>query len=275
MAIQFRPTLILGLGGSGTFVARRLKKRMLRLVQGEIPPSIQILAFDTDGQRPLAMLDELSNAEFHRISDFQGDNYVTQAALAQNPEIASFWKYRRLAPGLVRDGARQRPPVGRLAFFVHFERIRRQISDAIQKMFQRTGDYAPPPNVNAVDVYVLGSTCGGTGAGMFFDAALLARQLVIDGTREAILQGHVFLPSCFEGNQSDTLSLQTNAYAFLKTMESLQRGPIPSVRYPSRMLSGVPRALFSRVHLLTGVNTAGIRSEDLQAIFQCSSATGS
>jgi hypothetical protein len=260
--------LILGLGGSGTFVARRLKKRLLRLVEGEIPPSIQILAFDTDGQRPLAMLDELSNPEFHRISDFQGDNYVTQAALVQNPEIAAFWRYRRLAPGLVRDGARQRPPVGRLAFFVHFDRIKKQISDAIQRMFQRSGDYAPPPNVNAVDVYVIGSSCGGTGAGMFFDTALLARQLVVDGTREAILQGHVFLPSCFEGNQADTLSLQTNAYAFLKTMEALQRGPVPAVRCPSRTLSGVPRALFSRVHILTGVNTAGIRSEDLQTIFE-------
>lgn len=266
--IQFRPTLILGLGGSGTFVARRLKKRMIRLVEGEIPPSIQILAFDTDGQRPVAMLDELSNAEFHRISDFQGDNYVTQSALAQNPEIAAFWRYRSLAPGLVRDGARQRPPVGRLAFFVHFDRIKKQISDAIQKIFQRTPDYAPPPNVNAVDVYVIGSSCGGTGAGMFFDTALLARQLVVDSTREAILQAHVFLPSCFEGNQADTLSLQTNAYAFLKTMEALQCGPVPSIRYPSRTVSGVPRALFSRVHILAGVNTAGIRSEVLQSVFE-------
>ena len=70
--MEFRPTLIIGLGGSGTFVARRLKKRLYRLVDGEIPPSIQILAFDTDRQSPHPLLGELSTAEFHWVSDFPG-----------------------------------------------------------------------------------------------------------------------------------------------------------------------------------------------------------
>jgi hypothetical protein len=90
--MQFRPTLIIGLGGSGTFVARRLKKRFFRLVE-ELPPSIQILAFDTDRQSPHPLLDELTNLEFHWISDFQGDNYVSKSALTNQPALKDWWKY--------------------------------------------------------------------------------------------------------------------------------------------------------------------------------------
>jgi len=266
--IQFRPTLIVGLGGSGTFVTRRVKKRLMRLVEGELPPSSQILAFDTDVQRELPMLDLLSPTEFHRISDFNGDERVTPSALARDPEIAAFWKYRQLRPGYVRDGAKQRPPVGRLAFFVHCRRIAAQMQNAITRMFQRTSSYAPPPNVAAVDVYLIGSSCGGTGAGMFFDAALLARHLVKDSTRTPMLQAHVLLPSCFTGNQVNLESLQTNAYAFLKTLEAVQSGPVPAVDYPSVRIDGVQGALFRRVHLLSGVDMAGVRAQDLQAIFE-------
>jgi hypothetical protein len=265
---QFRPTLILGLGGSGTFVARRLKKRLQRVVDIEIPPSIQVLAFDTDQQKPLAMLEELPPTEFHRVSDFQGDNYVTPSALRKNVEIGAFWRYRRLTPGWVRDGARQLPPVGRLAFFVNFARIRKQIEDAIQRMFQRTPRHSPPPDVNAVDLYVVGSCCGGTGAGMFFDVAVLAQQLITRDAREAVLQAHVLLPSCFERSQANLGSLQTNGYAFLKTMEAIQSGGCPAVSYPGISVPAAQKPLFSRVHLIGGVDRSGTRFEDSQSVFE-------
>jgi hypothetical protein len=266
--MQFRPTLIIGLGGSGTFVARRLKKRLFRLVENDIPPSIQILAFDTDRQSPHPLLDELSNLEFHWISDFQGDNFVSRAALSNQPALRDWWKYGRLAPGFVRDGAKQKPPVGRLAFFVKFAVIEKQIRDGVQRMFQRTPTYIPPANVNSVDVYVIGSSCGGTGAGMFFDIAILARDLINNAVREAVLQAHVFLPSCFESTAADVHSLQTNSFAFFKTVEAMQSDSLPPVRYPSRTINSAAKSLFSRVHLLGSVNTAGIKLEDSQDIFE-------
>lgn len=265
--MQFRPTLIIGLGGSGTFVARRLKKRFFRLVE-EIPPSIQILAFDTDRQSPHPLLDELTNLEFHWISDFQGDNYVSKAALTNQPALKDWWKYGRLAPGFVRDGAKQKPPVGRLAFFVKFSAIEKQLRDSVQRMFQRTSSYTPPANVNSVDLYVVGSSCGGTGAGMFFDIAILARDIINSAVREAVLQSHVFLPSCFEGTPADMRSLQTNSFAFFRTMEVMQSDSLPALRYPSRAIESPAKSLFNRVHLLGSINTAGIKLEEDQDIFE-------
>ena len=266
--MEFRPTLVIGLGGSGTFVARRLKKRLFRLVESDIPPSIQLLAFDTDRQSPHPLLDELSPHEFNYVSDFQGDNFVSRDALSRQPALKEWWKYSRLAPGFVRDGAKQKPPVGRLAFFVKFDSIEKTILDCVQRMFQKTPRYTPPPNVNSVDLYVIGSSCGGTGSGMFFDVAVLARDLIGKAGREAVLQSHVFLPSCFEHTSADRRSLQTNSFAFFKTMETMQSDSLPPVKYPRRAINSAAKSLFSRVHLLSSVNTAGVSVEDAQDIFE-------
>lgn len=176
--MRFRPTLIIGLGGSGTFVVRRLKKRLRRLVQGDVPAAVQLLAFDTDAQKSDEHLEELTPSEFHRLSNFNGNFYVTATAKAQNPAIAQFWHYPNLMPGFIQDGAKQRPPVGRLALFVRFDEVVRQISDAVARMFISVPGYTPPPNIGSVDVYVIGSSCGGTGAGMFFDIANISRYII-------------------------------------------------------------------------------------------------
>jgi hypothetical protein len=266
--ITFRPTLVIGLGGSGSFVVRRLKKRFRRLVQADLPPSVQLLAFDTDAQKPLELLEELTKAEFFRLSNFNGGNFTSRAALAANPAIAVWWKFQRLTPGFVQDGANQRPPVGRLAFFVKFTTVHNQIEAAIQRMFQPVGEYIPPQNINAVDVYIVGSSCGGTGAGMFFDMAVLSRYLVTRTAREAILQGHAFLPSCFEGTPTPQVSLQTNALAFLRTMEGMQAITVPEVTYPGFQTQEMAAPLFSRVHLISGVDVTGVRAVDLQGVFE-------
>lgn len=266
--MQFRPTLIIGLGGSGTFVVRRLKKRLRRLVQGEVPPAVQLLAFDTDAQKYDEHLEELAPSEFHRLSNFPGNVYVTAAARAQNPAIAQFWQYTNLVPGFIQDGANQRPPVGRLALFVRFDEVVRQISDSVARMFHSAPGYTPPPNIRSVDVYIIGSSCGGTGAGMFFDIANLSRHLIAQSALEAILQGHVFLPSCFSGTQVALRSIQTNACAFLRTMEVMQSDPLPAIQYPGLKTMEYPAPLFRRVHLISSVDVTGIRVGEVQDVFE-------
>jgi hypothetical protein len=266
--VQFRPTLIIGLGGSGTFVVRRLKKRLRRLVQGDVPPAVQLLAFDTDSQKADENLEELTPSEFHRLSNFPGNVYVTAAAKAQNPAIAQFWQYKNLVPDFIQDGAKQRPPVGRLALFVRFDDVVRQISDAVTRMFRSVPGYTPPPNIGSVDVYIIGSSCGGTGAGMFFDIANLSRHEIAKSNRETILQGHVFLPSCFAGTQVALRSIQTNACAFLRTMEVMQSDALPAIQYPGLKTLEYPAPLFRRVHLISSVDVTGIRAGEVQDVFE-------
>src|SRR4051794_6013868 len=152
--MQFRPTLVIGLGGSGTYIVRRLKKRLRRILQGELPPSIQLLAFDTDQQNADESLEDLPAQEFHRLSNFQGDNWVSAGAKSQNPAIAQFWQYSSLHPGFINDGARQRPPIGRLALFAKFDELSRQITGSVDRMFRITPTYTPAPNIHEVDTYV-------------------------------------------------------------------------------------------------------------------------
>ena len=122
---MIRPTLIVGLGGSGTWVVRRLKRRIEgRLSAGDaaITPALQLLAFDTDRQKESPTLGELEKSEFCLMDNFNGDEVVSRENLENFPAIREFWKYRTLSPGFVQDGAQQRPPVGRLALFLHFDR---------------------------------------------------------------------------------------------------------------------------------------------------------
>ena len=62
---MIRPTLIVGLGGSGAWVVRRLKRRIEgRLSAGDaaITPALQLLALDTDRQKESPTLGELDGS---------------------------------------------------------------------------------------------------------------------------------------------------------------------------------------------------------------------
>lgn len=264
----FRPTLIIGLGGSGTFVVRRLKKRLQRVIEGEIPQAIQLLAIDTDGQRSVPTLDELGKSEFLRIDDFAADGVVSSAKLPSFPEIASWWKFKQLSPGFVSDGAKQRPPVGRLAFFVKFEKFHKHLSNAVQRMFQMSGSGYPTTTEKKVDIHIVGSSCGGTGAGIFFDTALLAQHLINTSGRTPIAHANVFLPSCFQDSVGNLDSLHANASIFLRALEGAQRSGFPQIAYRTLTASGVDGHLFERVFLVSGRNAEGFGFPDLQHIYE-------
>jgi hypothetical protein len=269
--MQIRPTLVIGIGGSGTWVVRRLKKRLNRSVGAVIPPALQLLALDTDDQQESTELSILERNEFYLLNNFLADAVVSSHVLAQQPNVQRWWRYEQLLPGFIKDGAQQRPPVGRLALFYYSKRVWGAVQTAIRSMFIPTPDYQPI-ETNAIDIYVVGSSCGGTGAGMFFDIVAMAKEAVIRSGCDPLTNACIFLPSCFHGTVSNEAGLHANAHLFLRSLENLQREEWPPTLYgmtanDTFQVGPHAKPLLKRVHLISAVDVHGVISE-LQAIFE-------
>ncbi|MBI3896454.1 MAG: hypothetical protein HY313_11045 [Acidobacteria bacterium] len=146
------------------------------------------------------------------------------------------------------------------------------LQSAVRTMFTPTADYQPIQN-NAIDIYIVGSSCGGTGAGMFFDNAAMAKQAVINSGRDPLTNACVFLPSCFQGTVINETGLHANAHLFLRSLEYLQREEWPTTPYgmtanDTFQVGPIARPLLKRVHLVSAVDVQGVVSAELQGIYE-------
>jgi len=197
---RVQPALIIGTGGSGIEVLRRFKRRFREVYPNT--PYVQMLGIDTAPQEILGReAPELDPDEWLYASEFRMDFYVGPDYLDLNPEIRDWWRgYERLPLKVVRSGAGQKRPVGRLALFVHFKDVVQRIKAQVQNLFHTAVfDELPDEYRKSVNLYILSSTCGGTGTGQFIDLAYIARN-AIQAVRPGInvhARGLFFLPSVF------------------------------------------------------------------------------
>ena len=240
---RIQPALIIGTGGSGIEVLRRFKRRF-REVYPETP-YVQLLGIDTAPQESLGReAPELDRDEFLYASDFRMDFYVGPNYLSRHPEIRDWWRgYDRLPLKQVKSGAGQKRPVGRLALFVHYDAVVQRIRAQVQKLFRaEVFDGLPDHYRKSVNLYILSSTCGGTGTGQFIDLAYIARH-TIQGVRPGInvnARGLFFLPSVFLETQTvppqNGGRLRANAFGALTELDYvMHRGTTPKdLRLPNK-----------------------------------------
>lgn len=124
----------------------------------------------------------------------------------------------------IENGASGIRPIGRLAFFHNYRKIR----DLLQSAEARTRGHERKllekrlvlePGLN---IFVVGSLCGGTGSGIFLDVAYCLRNLY--KTIEYQLKGYLVIsPELF----GDTPSMRANTYAALKELNYYATGNTP------------------------------------------------
>jgi predicted house-cleaning noncanonical NTP pyrophosphatase (MazG superfamily) len=255
--VEVAPTLVIGLGGSGTWTARRLKK-LMRQRYGIIP-LIRFLFVDCD-QDAFTSQPELA--------DVQDDEKV--ALFIRNPEriwqevqegIGERAKWRDWLPeqlnvGILRHaiGAGGIRPVGRFALFASLQEVWERLTSALreilaieQQLRTTLRDQAERVTVRYSEprIYIVGSLCGGTGSSLFLDIAVLVRHCLrqIAPDAQPSILGVFFLPSAFAGeptlrsNIAFLSILKANGYAALKELEhfcngeALQSQPF-TFRYP-------------------------------------------
>jgi Tubulin like len=259
--VVFRPTVVIGLGGTGHGALLKLKKRFID-AYGSVPPIVRFLSIDTtENAEGTAQPDAKSEGQLdhHELFVLQVGN---PAGLVNgtNPHIDEWWPDSIPTQSIIA-GAGQVRARGRLALFARasdvFGRIRRAVDDVrnIRNQKQMYSDQFQVSTRAGVEVHIVGSLAGGTGSGTFLDVAFMARD-VVGSDEQSNFTGVFLLPGLFT-RYAGTQLVKPNAYGALKEIEALStmKGGF-SVDYGSRRVD-VNRPPFDVIYLVDSINEQG------------------
>ncbi|HIE51539.1 MAG TPA: hypothetical protein EYP85_07240 [Armatimonadetes bacterium] len=276
--IQFRPSLIIGLGGTGKEVVLDLKERFVRNF-GEELSLVRFLVFDTTLATEDREVEEegrsvqLSPIEFVYLGNIDANDIVEN--LRSFPSIRR-WFPQNLRPGVIDRGAAMVRAIGRLALFWKVHEVSNALDAAVRHLMRLAniplgGGAAAAAQEQGLNIFVVTSVCGGTGGGMFLDVAYLVRdtlrQVGLLGVSK--VTGALVLPGAFP-RVADPYNLQANAYAALKELDYFMENAAFRCQYsetPPRIVD-LRRRPFDICYLLDTINENRRKLEDVRGVAQ-------
>ena len=267
---QMRPTLLIGLGGTGQKVLVQLKARFIRNY-GSVPRPVEFLAFDTDqGVEETAVMGErvrlTPGTELHNIGNVETAEIVQH--LSRYPAMAAWMSEdkEKFPIRAVTMGAQQVRPLGRLAFFWHVGEIYNTLLSAVSRLTHLELE----AEKRGINVFIVTSVCGGTGSGIFLDMAYLVRHVVnqsnIRGS-SCYINGILALPSVFP--TVDPQGIESNAFAALAELDYLMDKPSWAVDYGNPRVTGInfqAQRPFNICYLIDSRNENGQGLQGLEEI---------
>jgi hypothetical protein len=259
--VVFRPTVVLGLGGTGFGAVLKLKRRFID-AYGSVPPIIRFLTIDTTENTEHSE----KSSDGTLVSLEPNEQYVLSIANptglvnGTNEHIDQWWP-RNIPINAIVAGAGQVRARGRLALFAKsvdiFGRIRKAIDDVtlIKSTKRMYAERFHVSNRGGVEIYIVGSLGGGTGSGIFLDAAFISRSFL---DSESNITGVLVLPRIFQGLPGVQL-VKPNAYAALKEIErfaTMEQRDQFAIDYGTHNVE-VKQPPFDLLYLIDGVNEAG------------------
>ncbi|MBI1329141.1 MAG: hypothetical protein GC166_04460 [Alphaproteobacteria bacterium] len=290
---RVRPTLFIGLGGTGAAILTALRRRILqrqwgghRLESLDDFKVASFLYFDTYAgqakdqetrtsdkdddkdkpQDPIAPLVTLREADCIQ-SGLDPSKYLKRdpirgtAELDSYPYVKAWLPAEELSSINLEEGAGQIRAMSRLLFFDRIRDINSQISSRVRQLRNNLSDtellrYLGLETTGKVNVKIIGSAAGGTGSGAFIDAGYLAKALKDPPPEEVSL--YLVLGGAFSGQGPRVLA---NTYAALAEIEyslKLRYGDRPFVdTWDGTLEPSTPRP-YDRLYLFDSSNTAGV-----------------
>lgn len=259
--VVFRPTVIVGLGGTGHGAILKLKRRFIDMY-GSVPPIIRFLSIDTAENVDYG---ETAN-DGSTVTIEPHERYVMSVAnpsalLNSSNEHINKWWISNIPATAITAGAGQVRARGRLALFANsrniFAVMRTAIDDVIQAKGtrQRFKETFGVSDRGGIDVYIVNGLSGGTGGGIFLDVAFIARSII---DSQSNITGVFVLPGIFR-NLPGTALIKSNAYGALKEIERFSKmtpGDSFTIDYGIHQLE-VTRPPFDMIYLMDNVNEKG------------------
>ena len=292
--VSIRPTVLIGLGGTGKEVLRRLRRMFYEKYRMAGLPVMEYLWFDTDIRNIDIMMNKTDLLD--RRIDFSPTEKIDGSVMPQ--ELEGYRKNKGLYPHIwswfpealdslpsnaIIQGAGQIRPCGRLAFFHHYAKLREEIqkkadrvqtSEAGSEMKRKFPGY--DVDSNNLEIVLVTSIAGGTGSGSFVDMGFLCRDLFPN----AVCTAYLVLPSVFDGVVGGARqATRANGFAALKELEHYMQPHFDAQDTGESHFTQhkfewdgrehrVPAPPFSTVYLLDDRNLAGVRIEDFTDVFQ-------
>lgn len=213
---SYRPTIVIGIGGTGEKVVRRLKRLLRRYYQDEEMDIFQFIVFDTAAQEVPEGEEPLDAGEFVHLGAFDAADMIRH--LGENQYVARWWPggvQRPYRPAFSGTGANRVRAVGRLVLYTYMgsviiPRLNTKIDRAIEINAQHG------LGATSIKFYIVSSLAGGTGSGMVIDLAYVARMLGLRRQPTAYVTGilvtdDAFLPKGQTANTAAEFSANTMA----------------------------------------------------------------
>lgn len=264
MATKLRRCLYIGLGGTGMSALLHTKKMFAETYGGKIPPMIGFLGIDTDQQAYNKTLD----SKYGKIilSPFEQMSIATRDAMAiySRQKDKFSWVPEENEQAIISMkgvGAGQVRTNGRLALIINHNRVRTALSNVLNRIQDASNITNPDFGLigNDVEVHMVFSISGGTGAGTFLDMAYLVKEMV----QGAKITAYAVLADVFETmmpNSPAMADVRPNAYGSLKDLDWLMHLTPSSqpvkVDYLDRVLTFSERP-FNSVMLIDNKNENG------------------
>lgn len=250
-----RPAIVIGLGGTGQWVLTFLKKELLEIGGGVLPPGVKLLSFDTTtrttaetGQTSKRDKEEDIRAGAVRLVEGKefipiGDNIgalASEIASGRYPHLQWFPAksfLSKLPPAAfnTKEGSGQIRHMGRISIFRDLAAINR--SEVLSRLRAAMQDLqAKVSRDMQLEIIIVGSLAGGTGAGMLVDMALLVRaQAAKMVANNYVVRGFFVLPRAFTaGGLGEGRDMLARSFA---AWRELDRFMIVSERFGLRQIN--------------------------------------
>ncbi|HCE29927.1 MAG TPA: hypothetical protein DET46_15615 [Comamonadaceae bacterium] len=297
-SIDLRPTLFIGVGGTGMEVLMRVRRRILNTLWGGSGtrsrvdsladfPIAQFIQFDLDSgavidsgraQAEDLQFDQVKFSDEDKIVEsFDMDKYSRDDdALERYPHIKDWLS---LTPKKIRElgidpakGAGQIRAISRLYFFDKYVKVRDKIRLKLKNLKaglsheRQLNQLGLKMESSKFRIVVVGSVAGGTGSGAFLDMGLLARWLAKTEVGSADVELMLFLPTGFAGANKDRT--EANGYAALMELESAMMGNKGYLgRWDAYDQPELPREPYNEVYLIDSGNLAQQHTKDVTDVY--------
>jgi len=257
---QVRPTLIVGLGGTGHRVLVHIKALALQSWGLErVEHVLKFLVFDT-ARESLVVTDDGEPVTLELGTEFIDIGQTPVPKIKRNLDRQTVIQERlggvmaSLPPAVLRNGAKQLRPLGLLAFLWRYTEVEEHLRSAIWSLADRQRS----EGMQGINVFIVNSLVGGTGSSTFLDIAHLVRDLFDDlGTLAdfCYITGVGVLPRAFHGIRGP--NLVPNAVASLKELNHCMMQGDFTVRYPNGRTITTAQPPFNIYYLVDGVDERG------------------
>ena len=260
---MIKPTLFVGLGTTGTDILKTLRELMSEEYENAGLPIFRYISIETQeketGDNSSKFKDyeqiEVVNATIDETTKIREQLDPNQPIAIYQPQLAEW-----LNPALLneyesfKDGASNIRMAGRLCLWHNWQQIRRTLStarnrvvedvnrqetlDILTQHYQAKGLDVPNQLVddNGINVYVVGTLCGGTCSGMLIDIAYLIRSILGRGdTNEVNGIFTMYDQLLAESTDDDIAARAANCYTSLSELNYYNHSKVMyDVVFPNR-----------------------------------------
>jgi hypothetical protein len=262
--IGIRPTLFIGLGGTGHRIGVHLKA-IFQNRREECPDWLRLLVFDTADEPFVARMDDGRTVHLEPGTEFVNIGRVPVGRIVRHREkqraIAERFgdSLTKLPPTVLRHGAKQVRLLGLLALYWHFHQVEDHLQQVIWHLAGREiGRQTVVEGESGLNVFIANSLCGGTGAGTFLDLAFLVRALVEElGNLGDFCQvtGLGVLPGAFP-NVSGPYLLPNTVASLMELNHAMTHRDFQAT-YPNGRVVEQMAAPFNLYYVIDGVDERG------------------